>query len=203
MASPGWARLLRAPSPTAAAAGDKAPPAPPALAAGPPFRLVGVVPRAHARVIWGLAWSPDSRVLASASRDGALKLWHADRAAAPAAPAAALALGASVTSVAFAPGAAADGQYTLAAGLESGGIRIFRVPAAGGEAPPEPQEAWASGPAQQHAAAVRALCWRPARRDIGGSSGSRGLELASVGDDHAVRIFSVDLPAQAADLEES
>ena len=34
-----------------------------------PFRLLGRL-RAHARVVWGLHWSPDSRLLATASRDG-------------------------------------------------------------------------------------------------------------------------------------
>ena len=35
----------------------------------PPFRLLGRL-KAHARVVWGLHWSPDSRLLATASRDG-------------------------------------------------------------------------------------------------------------------------------------
>lgn len=38
-------------------------------AAGPSFRLVGRI-KAHSRIVWGLDWSPDSRLLATASRDG-------------------------------------------------------------------------------------------------------------------------------------
>ena len=33
------------------------------------FRLVGRI-KAHARIVWGLHWSPDSHLLATASRDG-------------------------------------------------------------------------------------------------------------------------------------
>ena len=40
-----------------------------AAEAPPPFRLVGRL-KAHARIVWGLHWSPDSRLLATASRDG-------------------------------------------------------------------------------------------------------------------------------------
>jgi WD40 repeat protein len=35
----------------------------------PAFRLVGRL-KAHARIVWGLHWSPDSRLLATCSRDG-------------------------------------------------------------------------------------------------------------------------------------
>lgn len=37
--------------------------------AAQPFSLVGRI-KAHARIVWGLHWSPDSSLLATASRDG-------------------------------------------------------------------------------------------------------------------------------------
>lgn len=42
---------------------------PAAGAEAAPFRLVGRI-KAHARIVWGLDWSPDGRLLATASRDG-------------------------------------------------------------------------------------------------------------------------------------
>ena len=44
-------------------------PAASAGAGSAPFRLVGRI-KAHARIVWGLHWSPDGRLLATASRDG-------------------------------------------------------------------------------------------------------------------------------------
>lgn len=43
-------------------------------AASPPFRLVSKV-KAHGRIVWGLGWSPDSRLLATGSRDNTVKVW--------------------------------------------------------------------------------------------------------------------------------
>ncbi|KAG1652116.1 hypothetical protein FOA52_015945, partial [Chlamydomonas sp. UWO 241] len=41
------------------------------------FVLAQRVQKAHARVLWGVAWSPDDRVLATGARDEAVKLWAA------------------------------------------------------------------------------------------------------------------------------
>ncbi len=39
-----------------------------------PFRLLGKI-KAHARIVWGVSWAPDSRTFASGSRDNAVKIW--------------------------------------------------------------------------------------------------------------------------------
>ncbi len=207
--------------------------------------------KAHARIVWGLAWSPDSRLLATGSRDNSVKLWAAPppRESQPqqqpqqqAPPRdgtlvllATLPFADAVRAVAFAPLEPADGTaaggstaehrepagllcYGLAVGLEDGSVHIVDVQcregtssggsssgevpvAAGGLCLAQHRVAWQSGQYDQHAAAVRRLCWR---RDVDSSSaggalpgpaaaGGRRFHLASCGDDHAVRVYSIQL----------
>ncbi|KAK9803860.1 hypothetical protein WJX73_009548 [Symbiochloris irregularis] len=42
-----------------------------------PFELVTRVQKAHTRIIWAVAWAPDSCHFATGSRDGTVKLWSA------------------------------------------------------------------------------------------------------------------------------
>lgn len=41
------------------------------------FELAQRVQKAHARVLWGVSWSPDDNLLATGARDEAVKLWAA------------------------------------------------------------------------------------------------------------------------------
>lgn len=163
----------------------------------PPFQLVGKV-KAHSRIVWSVDWSPDSQLLATASRDCSLKVWAAACSAGdslPRTPLATLPLGDSVRSVAFAPlalppaAAGRGARFLAAAGLEGGAVLILSMEYSSAGEGVECVEVWRSGPHQQHAAAVRRLCWR-----VQGSGGERQLQLASCGDDHAVRIFSMQCP---------
>eukprot|EP00887_Chlorella_sp_A99_P005490 scaffold1.g5490.t1 len=194
-----------------------------ASAAGaPPFRPAGKLPKAHARVVWSVHWSPDGALLATGSRDGNVKVWSVARgggadAALPQTPAAVLPLGGSVRSVAWAPDCCAGALYYLAAGLEDGSLQLLRLSCAaapgggaacgdGREGGPQQQPTalqhdavWVSSIFTQHAAAVRRLCWRrrvPAEGEEGGEYAAQqpAYHLASVGDDHAIRVFGISLP---------
>ncbi|KAK9820488.1 hypothetical protein WJX72_010831 [[Myrmecia] bisecta] len=134
---------------------------------GPPFVLMAKV-KAHARLLWSVSWAYDSRMFATASRDGTVKLWAVGTEGTPPMPVASLPkFGASVNSVAFSrqPSSRGSSQYIthlLAVGLETGSI--------------------------QPAAAA------PAKTNECGNGGHAGsephvLRLASCGDDHSVRVF--------------
>lgn len=124
----------------------------------------------------------------------AVKVWRvagsaAEDAAPPSAAALAVACGDSVRSVQFAPCCQPGAGYHLAAGLEGGGLQLLRLTgSAGGQLAAE--RVWEAPPYEQHAAAVRRLCWR---RDEGSSGGGERLQLASCSEDHSIRIFSVCL----------
>ena len=182
---------------------------------GPPFCLLARL-KAHARIVWGLDWSPDSRLLATASRDGSVKVWAAPPPGqAPASePLATVQLGGSVRAVSFAPVCRPGARYHVGVGLEDGSLQLLTLSAREGgslhapdaqqqqhggggcsssapalEVEAEPSATWRSTPFTQHAAAVRRLCWRR----LPDSGGAHPLQLASCSDDHSLRVFSVTL----------
>lgn len=155
------------------------------------------------------------RWFASGSRDQTVKFWHVGSDGTPgASPAACLPpFPAGVTFVALAPlhvcaalagpagGGEADEQHVLAVGLEDGQVEVWRValPAADGAAAHAGSAAcatrlWVSPPWQRHAGTVRRLRWAPAGAAwlCGGAGGGVVAQLASCGDDHAVRVFGVE-----------
>lgn len=110
-----------------------------------------------------------------------------------AAPAAAIDCGDSVLSVQFAP-TRRPGPYLLAAGLESGVLLLVQLAVvepggSGSQLAVERHEVvWRSPQHEQHAAAVRRLCWQQEGEQAGGVT-----LLASCSDDHSLRIFGVHL----------
>lgn len=134
-----------------------------------PCMPVQKVSKAHARIIWGLSWSKNSKLLATGSRDGSVKVWTLQDDQLECIRS--LPIGNSVHSVAFAS------DTLLAVGLENGNIKLLEILEDGAI------ELWGTDHTNKHAAAVQKLCWRhPA---------SSKYQLASCGDDNAVRVFTI------------
>lgn len=152
----------------------------------PQYELVGRKERAHDRIIWTTAWSHDSRLLATGSRDKVLRLWSFDPSnpALPRSPAATFAgMPDAVTSVAFAPRRAGPSQdgHLLAVGCANGDLALWQVNGAQGAVSAE--TVWCARGSHRHCANVRAIRWNLM---LDGS-----LKMATCGSDHALRIFSV------------
>ncbi|KDD74060.1 hypothetical protein H632_c1609p1 [Helicosporidium sp. ATCC 50920] len=159
------------------------------------LRLACKVERAHARVVWDVAWSPPLRMagngetvflLATASRDGAVKLWTvratssseggSSRSSPALEPLASHAHACSVNALAFMPRSEAMPSLCLALGCEDGRVVLLAVCPASGACE-------RLGEGARHAAAVRRVAWR--------KRSTQGWDLASAGDDHAVRFSCV------------
>ncbi|KAJ2883623.1 Elongator subunit elp2 [Coemansia aciculifera] len=166
-----------------------------------PYHLAHHQAKAHARIIWDAAWSPDARFFATASRDKSIKLWPTPASSSAAAPYACkpvvLTFSESVTAVDFLPALALGNKYVLAVGLENGQILVLTAGSEEkeGEAasllPPssEKWETFSLSPKDAHVATVHRLAWRPKVSE----NSSREWMLASASDDQAIRIVSVVL----------
>ena len=168
------------------------------------FTLLQRVERAHLRLLWGISWSSDDSLLATASRDSTIKLWtvtagvedsssNRDRATLvstqpslilPPFPAA-------VTAVAFAPQCTGAGAHILAVGLESGQLGLWVV-STGSDGRLQALPRWHSNLYDSHAGAVTAIRWRPlpARQVLSKGSSIPCLQFASSSEDHSVRVFA-------------
>ncbi|KAL6746554.1 WD40-repeat-containing domain protein [Haematococcus lacustris] len=167
------------------------------------FRLVHRQKAAHARIIWGCAWSNDDRMLATGARDGLIKIWDTAPLAAaaddsslcadwttpcelppklPNAPLLTLPpFPSAVTALAFMPGAASP--HVLAVGLEDGALQLWSIPSQSSVEGPA-RCLWRSDPLNGHAAQVSSVAWR----DCGDC-----CQLATGSHDHSVRVFTVSL----------
>ena len=154
---------------------------------GAPFSLHGRV-KAHARILWGVAWSSSSAIFASASRDCTVKLWRPENCGGAGSKALAClpAFPSAVTALAMAQGDQPE-CHLLAVGLESGQITLWNVSAA----PTTMICLWQTPVHLQHGAAVRRLAFQELEHKS--DTGSRTLHLASCSDDHTVRVLSVRL----------
>lgn len=168
-----------------------------------PFKLAHRV-KAHARIIWGASWTHDGAYFATASRDGSIKLWHSNSLSDKAKPVYTMQLKEPVVAIAFAPTSAeaeSNRNYSLAVGLATGAISVWCVscstlPADGSAAKADAKRIWECPVATRHCASVRRLCWRQQVADECDDHGEeRSMYLASCGDDHCVRIFSVSISA--------
>lgn len=147
--------------------------------------------KAHAKAIYDASWAPgDARIFATAARDKRVKVWAVEGDAregdAAVRATAELSFPAAATATAFAR-RDARGRLVLAVGLEDGAIRIL----AGG------LDGWTPAAevpaADAHAGAVRALGWRPGKKeeDDDDANSGEGMVLASASADHSVRLFVV------------
>ena len=92
--------------------------------------MLGIKPRAHERIVWSGSWSPDSRLIATGSRDRQVRVWPFDPSnpSCPTQPLLTLSkLAAPVTAVAFAPSLDARGAALLTVGLENGAVSVLRI----------------------------------------------------------------------------
>jgi WD40 repeat protein len=164
---------------------------------GPLYRLVAKV-EAHKRIVWAASWAPDGCSFATGSRDKLVKLWGvsvgADGRAAGVRQVGKLPVfSESVTALAW------GARGILAVGLENGGLELWQGEPSGLSL----TRRFEAGLC--HVAAVQRIRWKSgpplATRKVGGKDlgdGGRAdgkrLQLATCGADHAVRIFSVELP---------
>ena len=129
----------------------------------------------HTRLIWTCTWTPDSKYFFTGSREGRVAAWAGEEGS-PVTPA--LLLPASVTALAAAAG---PDCYTVAAGLESGEVRVVTWRA--GQGWGEAIHSWDQNCNGHHATVTR-LAFQPNR-----PPGAR-LVLASCSADTSVRITS-------------
>ena len=165
--------------------------------AGPmPFSLQHRI-KAHARIIWGVAWSPDSAMFATVSRDGSARLWCCSTLSTTAKPSVTITLGQPVTAVAFdarqTPSSTgsdvAKYQYKLGLGLETGRVSVYTICREDEGILASCQ--WESPAHCSHCAPVRRICWHAKRPGCQEAIQNQTC-FATCADDHCVRIFEID-----------
>ena len=140
--------------------------------------------KAHSRIIWGASWSSDSTLLATASRDSSVKIWRVQEGSVGPDPVALISCESSVQTVAFADLHGPQlGMTALAAGMESGDIKIYEVQYSVDKL--IVSERVSVNQTYKHSGSVRRVCWRPSMQK------SENAILASVGDDHCVKIWEI------------
>ncbi|KAJ2745725.1 Elongator subunit elp2 [Coemansia sp. BCRC 34301] len=159
-----------------------------------PYRLAHHQAKAHARIIWDAAWSPDARFFATASRDKSIKLWPTPSSAtAYAGKPVVLTFSESVTAVDFFPEVVQGQKYALAVGLENGQVLVLTANAVEEGAAvliPGQWDTFEVSRKDAHVAMVHRLAWRP---KVSSNDGCSEWKLASASDDQSVRIFSIVL----------
>ena len=167
------------------------------------YMTAGAVPftlqcriKAHARIIWGLAWSPDSNLFATASRDGSVKLWHCSSLSNNAKPVATMSLGLPVTAIAFearqrsvVDSTVSSHQYKLAMGFENGKVTVHEV--SQGDGVVSTTTLWESPVQSSHCAPVRRICWQAGESDCPNGTSDSRTRFATCADDHCIRIFRI------------
>lgn len=165
------------------------------------YALAWAKDSAHKRIIWSVDFLPwqNSRILASGSRDGTVKIWSIFASTEEGVQASVVTsfspsfkVGGkpdSVTSLSFCPRAHFDGSALLACGLASGRVELWSVSLDDVTASPSltlhlPAELC-------HNATVTKLAWKPLCAT--GDNNNISMTLASSSADHGCRIFEVTM----------
>ena len=152
--------------------------------------------KAHARIIWGVAWSPDSTFFATASRDGSARLWSCSKLSNNAKPSATIPLGQPVTAIAFEARHSSGSQdstqgrhqYRLGLGLEIGTVSVYEVSREDDDFLTSCE--WESSADCSHCAPVRRICWHSGFSYCQDSCQKQAC-FATCADDHCIRIFKI------------
>lgn len=147
---------------------------------------------AHKRIIWACSWNPFGNQFATGSRDKTVKLWAVDGSSvkqlATLPP-----FRDSVTALSWTGVDRSRNTGLLAVGMDNGLIELWSLSSdsSGSSQPSRFDVALAArfDPFLCHVATVHRLAWRECNDD----SVSKGLELASCGADHCIRVFKVQL----------
>jgi len=140
------------------------------------FALVHHNEKAHTRIIWACAFTPDNLFFATCSRDKTVKIWSLDKAAKLVSS---LDFEDNVTAIDIAPKLLDDGRYIAVVGLENGSL----IALTGGGASSNWSVHSRVPKPLSHTAAVQRTVFRP----------DHPWQFASAGADHHVRINSLSL----------
>lgn len=190
-----------------------------ASSSSPPYIPCAFLAKAHKRIIWDISWitvADGLDVFATASRDGSLKVWRISNSkgdnglydveplcvVSPFMGSAVTAVDVTATTVALSTGDDQCPGWLLAIGAECGGVQVWFLSKAALLASPSGSDGHDAGelcsmmhsvlPEYSHGATVRRLKWCPvATSEVDGAAVK--WKLASCGDDHSVRVFSVTL----------
>jgi elongator complex protein 2 len=146
-----------------------------------PYTLVCAKEKAHSRIIWDCSWTHDGCYFATASRDKTVKIWKVQDCNGDCSEQLTLSFEEAVTACDF---ASIDKHiYHLALGLENGQIILIDLqPDERGGLEVIKRETVSDS--LTHNGVVKAVKWRP-------RANSKLAQLATAGEDHSVRIFSI------------
>lgn len=158
-----------------------------------------MVSNAHKRIIWGLSWCPSvgdgAERLVTASRDGTMKLWQLT----PESTNFAMnclhtitpANGVPLTAISVLPMMVfEEKEWIVSVGMESGALQLWRWPA---QCPQDAALVGDVGEVHRHSKTVKKTIWRPNHCQWVTESQRLVAEVASVSEDHSVRIHRVQI----------
>ncbi|CAI9096128.1 OLC1v1032208C1 [Oldenlandia corymbosa var. corymbosa] len=143
---------------------------------------------AHKRIIWACSWNPFGHEFATGSRDKTVKVWGLENGSSVKLLLTLPPFKSSVTALSWMGISRQRNNGLLAVGMESGLIELWSLSHKSGDAATAAC-AVQFDPYMCHVSPVHRLKWKTPEK----SKDSSGMQLASCGDDHCVRVFKVDL----------